>query len=112
MLVLALAGFALVFFFLLGVFARLVKSDLRLPEGRRRLEGGGGRALAVRSDVADAESSRELVEAAARLDAVRLTAALDEGFSIGSFETVIAGGFKVWSLQEHAANRKAALLAK
>ena len=32
--------------------------------------------------------------------------------AIGSFETVIAGGFKVWSLQEHAANRKAALLAK
>ena len=31
----------------------------------KRIEAGGGRALAVRSDVADAESSRKLVEAAA-----------------------------------------------
>ena len=39
----------------------------------KRIEAGGGRALAVRSDVADADSSRELVEAAVtafgRLDA-------------------------------------------
>ena len=51
----------------------------------------------------------EIRAATTAADAPIFTTIAQLSAAIGSFETVIAGDFKVRSLQEHAADRKAAL---